>query len=97
MEAARREGALQSLTFRLVESLMPAIYAQNGCHKCLSLSILNDKMGENEVKCSGILCVGSRPVYENPFCHSFAHVKENGAVYAIRIIILEIRIRKLSA
>lgn len=70
---------------------MPAhLCREYGCHKCLSIS--NDKMYENEVKCFGILCA------ENPFYRSFAHEKENDAVYAIRIIIiLEIRIRKLSA
>lgn len=66
----RREDAPPSLTFRLVESLMPGIYAENGSHKCLSLSILNDKVGENEVKCSGILCVGCTRESISPFVRS---------------------------
>lgn len=72
------------------------IYAEKGCHKCLSIP--NDKMYENEVKYSGgILCVGRiRKTHFTIRC-SFAHETENDAVYAIRIIILEIRIRKLSA
>lgn len=88
VEAAHRAGALSSLTSRLVE-----IHAENGCHKCLSNFERQNVREWSQVLRHPVSAVCTKSHFA---VRLWAHEKENGAVYAIRIIILEIRIRKLS-